>query len=97
MSSTNHAVHPGESFTPLGYNPFFTPASQVDRLTGKTARTCGRRRNPNVGSCSIFISPQLAAREIRASCATITTQPKSLTTGISEVILEFSELFRGAA
>lgn len=34
MSSTRHAVIRGPSFTGFGYRPDFTPAHQVDRLTG---------------------------------------------------------------
>lgn len=49
MSSALQAVQPGESFTPLGYRPEATPASQVDLPTGKTARTCGKRMNPVMG------------------------------------------------
>src|SRR5438477_5769328 len=34
MSSIRHAVMRGPSFTGLGYRPVFTPAHQVDLLTG---------------------------------------------------------------
>src|SRR3982074_1230271 len=34
MSSTRQAVMRGPSFTGLGYRPLFTPAHQVDLLTG---------------------------------------------------------------
>jgi hypothetical protein len=34
MSSTRQAVMRGPSFTGLGYRPVFTPAHQVDLLTG---------------------------------------------------------------
>ena len=39
MSSTRHAVQPGESLTGWGYLPVLTPAKNAERLTGKRAST----------------------------------------------------------
>ncbi len=43
MSSTFQAVIRGPNLTPLGNRPVLMPAHHVDRETGKTLRTAGRR------------------------------------------------------
>jgi hypothetical protein len=54
MSSTRQAVTRGPSFTGIGNRPAFTPAHQVLRPTGKTARTVASRTKPTSGKAGGF-------------------------------------------
>jgi hypothetical protein len=46
----------GVSLTGLGKRPDLQPSHQVLLLTGTMARTCGRRRKPEVGMFVVMIS-----------------------------------------
>ena len=69
MSSTRHAVIRAPSFTGLGKRPSFTPAHQVDLLTGigpLGAIIDGRRTKPVVGNSVWFgkVSPHTFSYEV---------------------------------
>ncbi len=67
MSSTRHAVMRGPSFTGFGNRPLFTPAHQVDLLTGigpRGAKMDASRRKPvaeRSSNSSSNVSVQLRA------------------------------------